>query len=151
MPFSQLVPEPLPDPQSTGGKGDEEFCHFSDPESHGEGSQAEPAEDGTSSEDSEELEGVGSEEKLEGVLEVTPQLDSGGTTPIKLRSVPVPNIRVCGKSPPKRLKIKRIKSPSGETPDREVVARQNATDLMDEDVKRWVVAADEPRKELFFY
>ncbi len=140
MPFSQLVPETvtaaLPDPQSTGGKGEEEFCHFSDPESHGEESQAESEEDGTSSE--EEPEGVGShgEEKPEGVLEVTPQLDSGGATPIKLRSVPVPNIRACGKSPPKRLKtrIKRIKSPSGETPGREVVVRQNATALMDEDV-----------------
>ncbi len=81
-------------------------------------------------------------------MEVTPQLDSGGTTPIKPRSVPVPNIRACGKSPPRRLK-KRIKSP-GDTPGRAVVVRQNATDLMDEDVRRWAVAAAESRKELLF-
>ncbi len=111
---------------------------MSEYESNGEGSPAESEEDGT-----------GSEEEPEGVLEVTPQLDSGGTTPIKPRSVPVPNIRACGKSPPKRLK-KRIKSPSGDTPGREVVVtvRQNATDLMDEDVLRWAVAAAESRKEL---
>ncbi len=84
-------------------------------------------------------------------MEVTPQLDSGGTTPIKPRSVPVPNIRACGKSPPKRFKIRRLKSPSGDTPGREVVVRQNATELMDEDVLRWAVAAAEPKKELFFY
>ncbi len=49
-------------------------------------------------------------------------------------------------------KFKRIKSPSGDTPGREVVVRhwQNATDLMDEEVHRWVVAAAEPRKELLF-
>ena len=111
---------------------------MSEYESNGEGSPAESEEDGT-----------GSEEEPEGVLEVTPQLDSGGTTPIKPRSVPVPNIRACGKSPPKRLK-KRIKSPSGDTPGREVVVRQNATDLMDEDVLRWAVAAGESRKELLF-
>jgi hypothetical protein len=29
--------------------------------------------------------------------------------------------------------------------------RQNATDLMDEEVERWVVAAAEPKKELLFY
>ena len=148
VPFSQSVPETLPDPQSTGGKGEEEFCHFADPESHGEGSQAESEEDGTSSE--EEPEGVGSEEKPVGVLEVTPQLDSGGTTPIKLRPVPAPNVRACSKSSPRRLKTKRLKSPGG-TPAREVVVRQNATDLMDEEVQRWVVAAAEPKKELFFY
>ncbi len=100
-------------------------CYFSEYESHGEGSPAESEEDGT---------GPGSEEEPEGVLEVTPQLDSGGATPIKPRSVPVPNIRACGKSPPTRLK-KRIKSPSGDTPGREAVVRQNATDLMDEEVQ----------------
>ncbi len=46
---------------------------------------------------------------------------------------------------------KRLKSPSGDTPGREVAVRQNATDVMDEDVLRWAVAAAEPRKELFFY
>jgi hypothetical protein len=30
------------------------------------------------------------------------------------------------------------------------VVRQNATELMDEDVMRWVVAAAESRKELVF-
>ncbi len=154
VPFSQLVPETLPDPQSTGGRGEKELCHFSDPESHGEpeGSQAESEEDGTSSE--AEPEGVGSEETPEGVLEVTPQLDSGGTTPIKLRSAPAPNVlvRACSKSSPRRLKTKRSKSP-GDTPGREVVVRQNATDKMDEEVERWVVAAAEPtgKKELFCY
>jgi hypothetical protein len=112
-----------------------------------------PTEAGTSSESNceEEPGGVGGEEKPEGVLEVTPQLGSGDTTPIKPRSAPVPNIRACGKSPPTRHKIKRIKSPSGETPGREVVVRQNATALVDEDVLRWAVAEAEPRKELFFY
>ena len=147
VPFRQLVPETLPDQRSTGGKEEEEsesFCHFSEYESNG-GSPAESEEDGTGS-DSEEA------REPQGVLEVTPQLDSGGTTPIKPRSVPVPNIRACGKSPPKRLK-KRIKSPSGDTPGREVVVRQNASDLpvMDEDVLRWAVAAAESRKELLFY
>ena len=44
---------------------------MSEYESNGEESPAESEEDGT-----------GSEEEPEGVLEVTPQLDSGGTTPI---------------------------------------------------------------------
>ena len=139
MPFSQLAPETLLDPQSTGGKGEEEFCHFSDPESHGEGSQAETAEDGTSS-----------EEEPGDVLEVTPQLDSGSTIPTKPRPVPAPNVRACSKSSPRRLKSKRLKSP-GDTPGREVAVRQNAADLMDEEVQRWVVAAAEPKKELFFF
>jgi hypothetical protein len=104
------------------------------------GSQADSEEDGT-----------GSEEEPGGVVEVKPQLDSGDTTPTKPRSVPVPNIRACGKSPPKRPKIKRLKSPSGGTLGRKVVVRQNATDLMDEDVLRSAVAAAEHRKELFFY
>ena len=64
--------------------------------------------------------------------------------------VPAPNVRACGKSPPKRLKIKRLKSPSGDTPGREVVVRQNATELMDEGVLRWAIAAADPRKELLF-
>ncbi len=142
VPFRPLVPETLPDPRPTGGKEEgesESLFHFSEYESHGEGSPAESEEDGT-----------GSEEEPEGVLEVTPQPDSGGTTSIKPRSVPVPNIRACGKSPPKRLK-KRIKSPSGDNPGREVVVSQNATDLMDEGVLRWAVAAAESRKELLFY
>ena len=108
--------------------GAEEFCHFSDPESHGEGSQAELEEDGTSSEE---------EPDSEEVLEVTPKLDSGSTTPTKPRSVPAPNVRACSKSSPsvtpRKPKIKRLKSP-GDTPGREVVVRQNATELMDEDV-----------------
>ena len=114
---------------------------MSEYESNGEGSPAESEEDGT-----------GSEEEPEGVLEVTPQLDSGGTTPIKLRSAPAPNVRACSKSSPRRLKTKRLKSP-GDTPGREVVVRQNATDKMDEEVERWVVAAAEPtgKKELFCY
>ncbi len=90
------------------------------------------------------------------MLQMTPQLDSGGTTPTKPpdRPVPVPNVRACSKSPPKRIKInlKRLKSrsPSGDTPGREAVVRQNAADLMDEEVQRWAVAAAEPRKELFY-
>ncbi len=111
---------------------------FSDPESHGEGSQAESAEDGTSG-----------EEELEDVLEVTPQLDSGSTTPTKPRPVPAPNVRACSKSSPRRLKSKRLKSP-GDTPGRAVAVRQNAADLMDEEVARWAVAAAEPKKELFY-
>jgi hypothetical protein len=91
VPFSQLVPETLPDPQSTGGKGEEEVCHFSDLGSNGEGSQAESEEDGTSS-----------EEEPEEVLEVTTKLDSGSTTPTKPRSVPAPNVRACSKSSPPR-------------------------------------------------
>ena len=83
------------------------------------------------------------------MYEVTPKLDSGGTTPTKPRPVPAPNVRACSKSSPRRPKIKRLKSP-GDTPGREVVVRQNATDLMDEEVERWVVAAAESRKELVF-
>ena len=43
-------------------------------------------------------------------------------------------------------------SPSGDTPSREAVVRQNAADLMDEEAKRWAVAlaAAEPRRELFY-
>ena len=81
---------------------------------------------------------------------MTPQLDSGSTTPTKPRLVPAPNVRACSKSSPRRLKSKRLKSP-GDTPGREVVVRQNATDLMDEDVLGWAVAAAESRKELLFY
>ncbi len=142
VPFGQRVSETLPVPRSTGGKEEEKsegVCHFSEYESHGEGSPAESEEDGT-----------GSEEEPEDVLEVTPKLDSGSTTPTKPRPVPAPNVRACSKSSPRRPKIKRLKSP-GDTPGREVVVRQNATDLMDEEVQRWVVAAAEPKKELFFY
>ncbi len=38
------------------------------------------------------------------------------------------------------MKIKRLKSPSGDIPGREAVVRQNAADLMDEEVPRWAVA-----------
>ncbi len=92
------------------------------------------------------------EEQPRGVYEVTPKLDSGNTTPTKPRPVlaPTRNVRACSKSSPRRPKIKRLKSPSGDTPGREVVVRQNATELMDDDVLRWVAAAAEPRKELLF-
>lgn len=82
------------------------------------------------------------------MYEVTPKLDSGSTTPTKSRPVPA-NVRACSKSSPRRSKTKRLKSP-GDTPGREVVVRQNATDTMDEEVQRWVVAAAEPKKELFY-
>ena len=84
-----------------------------------------------------------------------PRLDSGGTTPTKPRPAPVLNVRACSKSSPQRIKIKRLKSPSGDTPGREVVVRQNAAldDRMaelDEDILRLVRAAEaEPRKVLF--
>ncbi len=139
----QLVQEPPPasDPKSESESTDEEddraeeeklgVCYFS---AYGQ------------SED---------EEQPRGVYEVTPKLDSGGTTPTKPRPVPAPNVRACSKSSPsvtpRKPKIKRLKSP-GDTPGREVVVtrRQNATELMDEDVMRWVVAAAESRKELVF-
>jgi hypothetical protein len=73
------------------------------------------------------------------VLQVTPQLASGGNTPTK--------------SQPAAVNIKRVKSPGG-TPGREEVLRQNAIpdDAMSEvdaEVSRWVVAVAEPRKGLF--
>ncbi len=83
-------------------------------------------------------------------MEVTTKLDSGSTTPTKPRSVPAPNVRACSKSSPRRTKSKRPKTP-GDTPGRDVAVRQHATDLMDEEVERWVVAAAEPKKELLFY
>ena len=58
-------------------------------------------------------------------------------------------VGACSKSSPRRPKIKRLKSP-GDTPSREVVVRQNATEPMDEDVIRWAIAAADPRKELLF-
>ncbi len=136
MPPGQLVHEPPPasDPksESTDEEDDREedgVCYFSE---YG------PSED---------------EVQPRSVYEVTPKLDSGhgSTTPTKPRPVPAPNVRACSKSSPgpRRLKIKRLKSP-GDTPGREVVVRQNATELMDEDVLRWAVAAAEPRKELLF-
>jgi hypothetical protein len=85
------------------------------------------------------------EESPRGVYEV----DSGSTTPTKSRPVPAPNVRACSKSSPRRSKTKRLKSP-GDTPGRELVVRQNATDTMDEEVQRWVVPAAEPKKELFY-
>ena len=135
MPSGQLVHETLPasapDPKSTDeedqedDREDEGICYFSE---YG---------------DTED------ERKPGGVYEVTPKLDSGSVTPTKPRPVPAPNVRACSKTPPRRSKIKRLKSP-GDTPGREVVVRQNATELMDEDVMRWVVAAAESRKELVF-
>ena len=74
VPLGQRVPETLPVLRSTGGEEEEEsevVCHFSEYEAHSEGSPAESEEAGTRSEEDES------------VLEVTPQLDSGGTTPIK--------------------------------------------------------------------
>ena len=130
MPFGELVPAPQLESKSEDGVSD--YCHFSDGEE----------------EDELELE-------LEDVLQVTTRLDSGGTTPKKVRPVPVPNIRACSKSPPVKFKIKRHISP-GDTPGREVVVRQNAAldDRMaeiDEDILRLVRAAEpEPRKELVF-
>ena len=136
MPPSQLVQEPPPDSDPTSESTDEEddrdkeerlgVCYFS------------------------EYGGTDDEQKPGGVYEVTPKLDSGSTTPTKPRPVPAPRVQACSKSSPKRLKIKRLKSPSGDTPGREVVVRQNATELMDEDVIRWAIAAADPRKELLF-
>ena len=135
MPPGQLVHEPPPasDPksESTDEDDDRSVCHFS---VYGQ------------SED---------EEQPRGVYEVTPKLDSDSTTPTgtKPRPVPAPNVRACSKSSPsvtpRKPKVKRLKSP-GDTPVREVVVRQNATEQMDEDVMRWVVAAAESRKELVF-
>ncbi len=132
MPSGQLVQEPPPasDPksESTDEEDDraDEVCYFSE---YGQ------------SED---------EEQPRGVYEVTPKL-GGSTTPTKPRPVPAPNVRACSKSSPRRPKIKRLKSP-GDTRGREVVVRQNATELMDEDVMRWAIAAADPRnlKELLF-
>jgi hypothetical protein len=133
IPPGQLVQEPPPasDPksESTDEEDDREedgVCYFSE---YG------PSED---------------EVQPRGVYEVTPKLDSGSTTPTKPRPVPAPNVRACSKSSPRRPKVKRLKSP-GDTPGRESAVRQNAADLMDEEVERWVVAAAEPKKELFFY
>ena len=66
------------------------------------------------------------------MLQVTPQLDSGGTTPTKFR--PVPNVRACSKSPPAKIKIKRLKSPSAlghseQGSCGEAESGQNAADL----------------------
>ena len=138
VPFGALAPAPQPDSKSETDEeegeekddGVSDYCHFSDGE---EEDEVEP----------------------EGVLQVTTRLDSGGTTPKKVRPVPVPNIRACSKSPPVKFKIKRHISP-GDTPGREVVVRQNAAldDRMaeiDEDILRLVRAAEpEPRKELVF-
>ena len=128
MPFDQLAHEPQPDSKSKTEEEEEQWedeVHFS----HGE------EED---------------EEKPEGVWHVTPRLDSGGTTPVKIP--PAPAVRAGFKSPPAKTKIKRHKSP-GDTPGREAVVRQNAAPddrmaAVDEDVWRWAGAA-EPRKELF--
>jgi len=126
VPFEELVPTPQLDPKSETDE-DEGHCHFSDGVEEDE-EEPEPAED---------------------VLQVSTRPDSGGTTPTKPRPVPVPNVRACSKSSPRKIKIKRLKSPSGDTPGREAVVRQNAVDLMDEEIQRWAVAA-EPRKELCF-
>ena len=135
MPPSQLVQEPPPDSDPESESTDEEddraggasdgVCYFS------------------------EYGATDDEKQPGGVYEVTPKLDSGSTTPTKPRLVPAPNVRACSKSSPRRPKIKRLKSP-GDTPSREVVVRQNATEPMDEDVIRWAIAAADPRKELLF-
>ena len=135
MPPSQLVQEPPPDSDPESESTDEEdaraggvsdgVCYFS------------------------EYGATDDEKQPGGVYEVTPKLDSGSTTPTKPRLVPAPNVRACSKSSPRRPKIKRPKSP-GNTPSREVVVRQNATEPMDEDVMRWAIAAADPRKELLF-
>ena len=135
MPPSQLVQEPPPDSDPESESTDEEddraggvsdgVCYFS------------------------EYGATDDEKQPGGMYEVTPKLDSGSTTPTKPRPVPAPNVRACSKSSPRRPKIKRLKSP-GDTPSREVVVRQNATELMDEDVIRWAIAAADPRKELLF-
>ena len=88
----------------------------------------------------------------EGVFQVTTQLDSGGTTPRKIR--PVRHVRACSKSPLVKFRSKRNISP-GDTPGREAVVRQAAaTDGMDDEVfgwtAQWQLAAVEPRKELCF-
>ena len=71
-----------------------------------------PGEEGAEDEKKPLAEG---EQEPEGVLQVTPQLASGGNTPTK--------------SQPAAVKIKRVKSPGG-TPGREEVLRQNAMILM---------------------
>jgi hypothetical protein len=140
MPPGQLAHEPPPDSDPKSESTDEEddreaeeglegVCYFKFSRYYGE---------------------TDDEGKPGGVYEVTPKLDSGSTAPTKPRPVPAPNVRACSKSSPKRSKIKRLKSPSGNTPGREAVVRQNAADLMDEEAQRWVVAAAEPRKELLF-
>jgi hypothetical protein len=128
-PLSQLVHETLP-------------ASAPDPKSTDEEDQEDDREDeGICYYSDSEYGDTEDEKKPGGVYEVTPKLDSGSTTPTKPRPVPAPNVRACSK----------IKSP-GDTPGRQVqvVVRQNATDLMDEEVHRWVVAAAEPRKELLF-
>ncbi len=76
------------------------------------------------------------------MCEVTPKLDSGSTTPTKPRLVPAPNVRACGKSPPKRSKIKRLKSPSGDTPGREAVLKltpgRSASDYPTQATEKWL-------------
>ena len=74
VPFGALAPAPQPDSKSETDEeegeekddGVSDHCHFSDGE---EEDEVEP----------------------EGVLQVTTRLDSGGTTPKKVRPVPVPN------------------------------------------------------------
>ena len=138
MPPGQLVHEPPPasdlKPESTDEEDDREEEERLDPDSVCYFSEYGQSAD---------------EENPRGVYEVTPKLDSGSTTPTKPRPVPAPNVRACSKSSPRKSKTKRLKSP-GDTPGREVVVRQNATNTMDEEVQRWVVAAAEPRKELLF-
>ena len=100
MPPSQLVQEPPPDTDPESESTDEEdaraggvsdgVCYFS------------------------EYGATDDEKQPGGVYEVTPKLDSGSTTPTKPRPVPVPNVRACSKTPPRRAKSKRLKSPSGE-------------------------------------
>ena len=93
-----------------------------------------PGEEGA--EDEKKPEG---EQEPEGVLQVTPQLASGGNTPTK--------------SQPEAVKGRGVLSPGG-TPVREEVLRQNAIadDAMSEvdaEVSSGVVAEAAPRKGLF--
>lgn len=137
MPPSQLVQEPPPDSDPESESTDEEL----------EDDRAGGVSDGVCY--FSEYGATDDEKQPGGAYEVTPKLDSGSTTPTKPRPVPAPNVRACSKSSPRKLKTKRVKSP-GDTPSREVVVRQNATEQMDEDVIRWAIAAADPRKELHF-
>jgi hypothetical protein len=137
MPPGQLVQEPPPasDPKSESESTDEEDDRV---EEEGDGVCCYSEY------------GATDDEKPGGVYQVTPKLDSGSTTPTKPRPVPAPNVRACSKRSPRKSQSKRLKSP-GDTPGRAVAVRQNATELMDEDVLRWAVTEAEPKKELLFH
>ena len=101
-------------------------------------------ESGERGEEDEEDEEV--EEEPEDVLQVTVQLSSGGPTPAKVPPA-VANVRACSKSPPP-AKPMRVRSP-GDTPVREEVLRQNATDRMpgvEDDAAKWAVVVAVPKE-----